>query len=267
MLYDISKEDFAHHVRHATSWNDLGIRCGLEKDEFGKIRNNNKLLMLHQKVDNMKLNSQHFYGQKQVTDDVFKTIVKESTCLTQVMRKCNLSSSTDKVQILKRIEYLCIDISHFKTRRTPKTYKCRNKVDAIDEETFKTLVKNNTTWRFLSIACGYDNDSGRIFLARRIKKLGLNTNHFEHDVIPADKVFVVDSQYTSDTEIKKRLLRDFDRVYECAACKNENFTNCDGVLMSHTFCGGNVKKRKAAQAWIEDGKTEHPPGSIASLLN
>ena len=300
-MYDINPSDFAHHVRHATCWKDLGFRCGLEKDEFGRIQSGNyKFLM--QKALNMQLNTQHFHGQKQVTDDDFKTIVKESTCLTQVMRKCNPYSTRGKEETLKRIEYLCIDISHFKTRKNSKPYNCRNKVDEIDEETFKTLVKKNTNWKYLSIACGYDNDGGRKFLARRIEKLGLNTEHFDNDVIPSDKIFVVESQYTNNIEIKKRLLRDFDRAYECAACNNEHFTKCDGVLMwnnkeivlqlehinginddnrldnleflcpschsqTSTFCGGNCKKRKAMIAWIEEGKTSHAPGSIASLLN
>jgi Zn finger protein HypA/HybF involved in hydrogenase expression len=165
---------------------------------------------------------------------------------------------------------------------------------------FKTLVKNNTTWRNLAIACGYTRQGSQKIISR-IEKLGLNTNHFD-DEIPADEIFVVDSHYTYSTGIKKRLLRDFDRVYECATCKNEHFTKCDGVLMwnkkkivlqlehknginndnrldnieflcpnchsqTQTFCGGNSKKHKASQIWSEEGKTSHPPGSIASLLN
>jgi hypothetical protein len=137
---------------------------------------------------------------------------------------------------------------------------------------------------------------------RRIEKLGLNTDHFD-DVTPADKVFVVDSKFTSSFEIKKRLIRDFDRAYECTTCKNQAFTiKSDGVLLwnnkeivlqlehknginndnrldnlefpcpschsqTSTFCGGNGKRSKTIQAWIEEGKTSHAPGSIPSLLN
>jgi Zn finger protein HypA/HybF involved in hydrogenase expression len=102
---------------------------------------------------------------------------------------------------------------------------------------------------------------------------------------------VVDSGRRNGTAIKKRLVRDFNRVYECAACKNENFTTHDGVLMwnkkeivlqlehingvntdnrlenltflcpnchaqTSTFCGMNGKKRKISQAWVEDGKID-----------
>jgi hypothetical protein len=299
-MYDISPQDFAHHVRHATSWQDLGIRCGMGEDEFGKIQTYNCKLLI-QKVKNMQLDTQHFHGQTQVTDDDFKTIVKESTCLTQVKMKCNISTSMDKEKILKRIEFLCIDITHWKPSKIPKTYDCHNKVDAIDDETFKTLVKDNTKWRNLAMSCGYYRDGGRIFLVRRIEKLGLNTDHFD-DVTPTDKIFVVDSHFTNIKDIKKRLVRDFDRVYECAGCKNHAFTKSDGVLLwnnkeivlqlehknginndnridnleflcpschsqTSTFTGKNNKKHKALQTWIEEGKTCHAPGSIASLLN
>ena len=171
-------------------------------------------------------------------------------------------------------------------------------MDAIDDETFKMLVKNNRTWENLGMACGYSRGgAGHKRMSIRIEKLGLNTNHFDNDVITSDNFFLVDSQYACTSELKKRLVRDFDRPYECAACKNSNFTKCDGVLMwnnkeitlelehknginndnrfenleflcpschsqTSTFKVKNTKKYKAGQAWLEDGKTLHPPGSI-----
>jgi hypothetical protein len=42
----------------------------------------------------------------------------------------------------------------------------------------------------------------------------------------------------------------------CANCHSQ----------TDTYCGLNGKKHKALHTWIEDGKIEHPSGSIASLL-
>ena len=301
VLYDVSKGDFADHVRHATTWNDLGIRCGLQNNTFG-VFDDRKLSMLQQKVTNMRLNTDHFVSRKTIiSDDDFKTIVRESASVNQIVINCNMTNGKSNEKILKRIADLCIDTKHFKTRK-PLTSKLYNKVDAIDDETFKTLLKNNRTWTDFLMACGYHPYKTKKSLADRIEMLGLDTKHFDRKRIDDDKIFVVDSKYTDQSKIKKRLVCDFGRPYECAACKNENFTKCDGVLLwnkkkivlqiehingvhtdnrlenleflcpschsqTNTYAGGNHKKRKTGEAWLEDGKTEHEPGSISSLLN
>ena len=149
MLYDINPSDFTHHVRHANSWSDLGIRCGLlEKNKRGYVRNHVKMLQIQEKVRNMRLDIDHCHGQQSlIPDDVFKTMVGESDYLHQLLVKCKARSVTGKKTILKRIEDLCIDTTHFKPRKTQTVYNRYSKVDAIDDETFKILLKNNRTWR------------------------------------------------------------------------------------------------------------------------
>ena len=250
----------------------------------------------------MRLNTDHFH-QKQpvISDDDFKVIVRESDCIYQIMKKYAKGNNRCECEkILKRIEDLDIDISHFKKRNTRTEY--RKKIDAIDDETFKMLVNNSRNWTNLLHTCGYAGYMSKKKVVMRIEKLGLDTKHFDNDVISTDKIFVVDSHFTESREIKKRLICDFDRAYECAGCKNEHFTKCDGVLMWNnkeimlqlehkngihndnrldnleflcpschsqtcTFTSKNSKKHKADQKWIEEGKTSHAPGSIASLLN
>ena len=254
----------------------------------------------------MRLNVDHFYGQllSSISDDDFKAIVKDSKSIHQVMMKCEMGGGGNNERFIKRISDLCLDISHFKTRQIHTKYiqKAGSPLDAIDDETFKMLVKNNRSWKDLAIACGYSR-GGSQKIVSRIEKLGVNTNHLDdRDLIPTDKLFVVDSHFTSSKEIKKRLIRDFDRPYECAAYKNANFTKCDGVLMwnnkeivlqlehkngnntdnrlenleflcpschsqTSTFPGRNSKKYKAGRTWLEIGKSCHAPGSIASLLH
>ncbi len=223
MFHNISTDDFVHHVRHATSWNDLGIRCGLEPDKFGEVHDNRMkkyrvMSMLRQKVQNMRLSIEHFFGQKPpIPDDDFKKIVKESYSVYQIMRtfkQKNVGGS--EKNILKWIEDLDIDVSHFKRRIRTKSY---SKADAIDDETLKTLVKDNTTWGDLNVACGFHPHSGRQPLMSRIEKLGLNTNHLDTKdtkETPTDKIFVVDSKYQYTPGIKTRMLRDFDVPYECS---------------------------------------------------
>jgi hypothetical protein len=306
MLDDINPADFAHHVRHAKNWNDLGIRCGLKPDKFGSTHHHGKESMLQQKVNNMRLDVTHFFNQQSlISDDDFKTIVAQSDNVYKVVSKCGKwPNGREKAIILKRIADLDIDIRHLKirTRSTPYPRHRNNKVDVIDDETFKTLVKNNTTWKNLALACGFKRHATQNKLAQRIEMLGLDTNHFDCCIqLDNDKIFVVESDAHPQI-IKKRLVRDFDRAYECAACKNQAFIKSDGVLLwnnkeivlqlehknginndnrldnleflcpschsqTSTFCGGNGKKRRAMLAWLEEGKTSYAPGSIASLLN
>ena len=91
--------------------------------------------------------------------------------------------------------------------------------------------------------------------------------------------------------MKKRLVKNLGWRYECNECKNVHFVEQDGALtwmnkpvvlqldhingvnddnrlenlqflcslchsQTSTFCGSNNKKKKAKQAWFEDGKTE-----------
>jgi len=302
-LCNTSKEDFAHHVRHAISWNDLGIRLGCKINDDGKITNSNIIPHMKAKVINMRLNTDHFHGQNQgLDDDDFIKFVKESNCLYQVMQKCISSGDIRRPYDYYnlRINELCIDTSHWKQASNPSRL-------TMGDETLKMKVQNSTSWSDLYHKCGCH--PGKICrktdVSERIKILGLDTNHFcsrGRKMKSEEKIFVVDSHPTDSNLIKKRLVRDHNRLYECSKCKNVNYTTRDGVLMwndqeitlqlehingvhndnrldnltflcpnchsqTSTFCGRNRKKIKLTQEWVEDGKTEHPPGSIASLLN
>ena len=167
----------------------------------------------------------------------------------------------------------------------------------MDDETLKMNVKNSTTWSDFYRKCKCNG--GRIIkkadVLERIKMLGLDTNHFcsrGKKCRPEEKLFVVEGKLTDKIQVKKRLVRDLDRPYECSKCKNKNFTKRDGVLMwedqeivlqlehkngintdnrpenleflcpnchsqTSTYGGRNCKKIKLMQEWVEDGKIEH----------
>ena len=295
MLYDINPSDFAHHVRHANSWHDLGTRCGYETDNTGRIKYYQILQRIKQKVSNMRLNTEHFHGQNRVPDDVFIKIVSESTCSFQVTNKIKsingIETRSDLIE--QRINDLNLDISHWKNMNKNNAYpERRKKIDAIDDEMFKTLLQNSKNWTDFVRKCGLKSTNGltNSHLAKRINQLDLNTKHFDEPT-KSDHHFVVDCQYRCNNLIKKKLVRDFDRPYECSVCKNEHFTNRDGVLLwrnqeiilelehkngintdnriqnltflcpnchsqTSTFKGKNSKKHKKVHAWLEDGKIE-----------
>jgi hypothetical protein len=286
-MYNISKEDFADHVRQVKTWRDLAIRCGSYKENSDFKR------QLKKKVFNMKLNIDHFRGQIEFPDDdVFIKMVEDSDCLKDIVKKCVSATGKPRHRTYfnRRIKDLCLDTSHWKI--TPiRTMNCTSKpMNMIDDETFKTILKNSINWTDLCQKCGYAASSVKHIVSKRIKKLGLDTKHLDC-TIDNDKIFVVESPHQNANTIKKRLVRDFDRPYECSSCKNENFTTRDGVLMwnqkqivlqlehingvhndnrlenltflcpnchaqTSTFCGMNGKKRKISQAWVEDGKID-----------
>ena len=155
MLYTISKEDFTDHVRQSNNWNHLAYCCGYD---FGRIKNTDIILYMKNKASNMKLNIDHFRGQNQVlNDDVFIKIVKESDCLYHVTKKCNSARGITRRSVYynRRIKDLCIDTSHWKITSNRTTNKISKIMNMIDDETFKTIVKNNSNWTDLCQKCGY----------------------------------------------------------------------------------------------------------------
>ena len=253
----------------------------------------------------MRLSTEHFIRQNRVPDDVLRTIARESTSMRQVARKCKMNRNAVGIEkILTRIIDLGIDITHFNTTKKRTKYKRCTKLDAIDDETFKTLFNNNRNISNFALDCGIKH-VGMVIkkqLIDRINLLGLNIDHFDSQLTDTDKIFVVNSQYTSMDGIKKRLVTDLGWRYECNECKNVHFVEQDAVLtwmnkpvilqldhingirddnrvenlrflcalchsQTSTWCGKNSKRHKTLQAWLEEGKTCHVPGSIASLLN
>jgi len=118
MLYDVSPPDFAHHVRHANSYTDVGKRCGCELNRHGHLKNGTILKHIRKKISNMKLDTTHFVGQRRISDDVVIKFVSESTCLYQVQNK--IKAITDRIlgtaYLKERIKGLNLDMSHWKIK-------------------------------------------------------------------------------------------------------------------------------------------------------
>jgi hypothetical protein len=232
ILKNISPEDFPLHVRHATCWNDLGIRLDCKVGVGGKVTTSFIYTHMKQKAINMRLNTEHFFGQTEdMDDDDFIKIVAESHCLYHVHKKWVSAGGTKKHYDYYnlRIKELCIDTSHWKKISNPRRLK-------MDDETLKTKVKESTTWSDLYSKCGCSG--GKICkksdVFERVKMLGLHTNHFcstGRKMKTDENIFTVDGKLKDGRQIKKRLVRDLNWPYECSKCKNEHFTKRDGVLM------------------------------------
>ena len=297
MLYDISPSDFAYHVRQATSYQDLAKRCGCPIYTDGLVQRH-RMRPIYQQIEKMKLNCDHFHSKCEVSDDVFIQIVKDSIYLTQVMKKCNTDKQNYNSNLhyyKSRIEKIGINIDHFKIIRKYTKNQPSKKMNAIDDETFQTILHNSRNWTDFMRNCGYTRNGMRgnvkKIILNRINRLGLNTEHFESKMKEDDKIFCKDSRFTYTDNIKKRLIKNFGWRYECNECKNVHFVEQDGVLtwmnkpvvlqldhingvnddhrlenlqllcalchsQTSTFCGSNGKKNKAKQAWLEGGKTQ-----------
>ena len=169
-LYKISKEDFADHVRQVNTWKDLAIRCGCKLNRNGQFRATWVIPDLKTKASNMNLNIDHFHGQTEFPDDdVFIKMVETSDSYQDLAKKCVSASGThrNRAYFNRRINDLCIDTSHWKitsigTRSTP------SKVNMIDDETFKMIVKNSINWTDLCHECGYKSPNPKDILIKRI---------------------------------------------------------------------------------------------------
>ncbi len=296
MLYDISDDVFVDLVRQSNSYQDLAKRCGCPVYRnicvLGPV-----MRYIHQKIANMQLDVQHLDSNSHtpVPDDVFIQIVKDSTSLTQVMKKCKAIKGkyTSDINYCKtKIQGLRINIDHFKMRK--KNTRSSKKMKAIDDETFQTILHNSMTWSALFVNCGYTVTVGgntRKMFLDRVHRLGLNTEHFESRILEHDKIFCEDSRHTEGDAMKKYLVKNLGWRYECNECKNVHFVEQDGALtwmnkpvvlqidhingvnddnrlhnlrllcslchsQTSTFCGRNNKKYQALQKWLEDGRIQ-----------
>ncbi len=217
MLYNISNDVFADLVRQSSSYQDLAKRCGCPVYRNRGVVIGPLMRYIQRKIENMQLDIQHFDSSSHtncpVSDDVFIQIVKDSTCLTHVMKKCVAIKGKytwDLKYCNKRIQDLCINIDHFKISKKMTYFRPSKKMNAIDDETFQTILQNSRTWTDFSVNCGYQRGlTGNVkkILHDRIHRLGLNTEHFESRIVENDKIFCKDSQYTRGDEIKKYLVK------------------------------------------------------------
>jgi len=240
-MYHISPQEFTDLVRVSDSWSDLARRCG-KPLKFGRFCTSRCVLALKQKVLTMRLDTQHFTSRNtrpDVPDDAFCDFVRQSTKLSELMRKCNYcySSRHARTYCMQRIKDLHLPIAHFRVRKSPANLKPRTstKLHAVDDERFRSLVGSSTSWFDLMQKCGYKHNfrDQKTKCMRRAEILSLDTSHFTTRCgglkKTAEQVFVENRSF-HNMSLKHRLIRDLKWPYECNKCKNVHFKTQDGVI-------------------------------------
>ena len=241
-MYHISPQEFTDLVRLSDSWSDLARRCG-KPLKFGRFCTSRCVLALKQKVFSMRLDTQHFTSRNtrpDVPDDAFGDFVRQSTKLSELMRKCNYcySSRHARAYCMQRIKDLRLPMAHFIIRKSPASIKPRTstKLHAVDDERFSAIVASSNSWFDLMQKCGYKHNfrDQKSKCMRRASLLGLDTSHFTTRCgglkKTAEQVFVENRSF-HNVSLKHRLIHDFKWPYECSKCKNVHFTKRDGVIM------------------------------------
>ena len=113
-----------------------------------------------------------------IDDETFKDYVKSSKTVSDVCRKCNVMIQNPH-GVKKRIQELSIDISHFTPKKTITRFSNAEKLNKIDNETFKKYVNSSKAISQICEKCGIDKNSkkNRDSVKERIKKLNVPTSH------------------------------------------------------------------------------------------
>jgi hypothetical protein len=240
-MFHISPQEFTELVRLSDSWSDLARRCG-KPLKFGVSGSSRCVLALKQKVLSLQLDTKHFTSRNtrpEVSDDVFRESVRQSTKLSEVMRKCNYcySSRHARAYCMQRIKDLRLPSTHLRIRKSPSCSKPRTstKLHSIDDARFAEIVRASKSWFELMQKCGYKHNfrDQKAKCMRRAALLNLDTSHFTTRCggvkKNAELVFVSDRRFPN-VSLKHRLIHDLKWPYQCNKCKNVHFIARDGVI-------------------------------------
>lgn len=99
-----------------------------------------------------------------------------------------------------------------------------NTIWDISNEDFIKYVKESKTYSELLRKCGYANLGNSKTIKKRINLLNLSVDHFVKYIIPAQnktslsEIFIENSKYNNNTNIKKKLLQEYNLEYKCIEC-------------------------------------------------
>jgi hypothetical protein len=119
----------------------------------------------------------------------------------------------------------------------------------ISNEDFINIIKESKSYIEVLQKCGYTNYGNNKTIKKRIKLLNLSTKHFIKFIIPInktishDKIFIKDSTYNNNTNIKKILYKYYNWEYKCNICNIKDWLS-KSISLELDHINGNNKDNR-----------------------
>lgn len=119
----------------------------------------------------------------------------------------------------------------------------------ISNEDFIQYVNESKTYSDLLRKCGYTNIGNSQTVKKRINLLNLSTEHFVSFILPEKKkrslseIFIENSTYNNNTNIKKILYKELNWEYKCKWCGINEYNNKPISLELDHINGNNKDNR------------------------
>jgi hypothetical protein len=96
-------------------------------------------------------------------------------------------------------------------------------ISDLTKEQIAQYAKESTSWKELMTKCGYTNYGCRFYLKKKLDLYEISISHFtrvkSNKRYTEDEIFKENSEYSSMTNIKKKLIKYHNWKLECSHCK------------------------------------------------
>ena len=148
----------------------------------------------------------------------------------------------------------CLNCSPFGRHNTCKNPLPFSKLDSLNEEEFKTLVKNSRNRAEILRKVNISHSGGAYqVLNKRFKKWNCDISHFKNydcseaakfNTIPLDEILIENSFYKSSSKLKKRLIKEKLLEEKCYECSNGPQWNGKTLILQLDHVNGNRKDNR-----------------------
>jgi hypothetical protein len=172
-------DELRRAVKTSTSWRGVLRSLGFKATSAGSV------MLARQRATQLGLDTGHFRGNRQWTDEQLVAALEKSHSWCGVLRELGLkpTSTTSKRGVQQRISQLGLDASHVTGKRR------------WTDKDLRDAVACSQTWAEVTAMLGYDSStSGRATIKSHAARLGLDLSHLSTvgPVLPATEVPPVD---------------------------------------------------------------------------